>query len=404
MSPEASHDPTRREPVYSGTRRVRGLTQRQLADGTIVFETRPSLNGTKRRVVLDATTKTDAIRELEALRTDYRRGVAVETTSLLPSVAELAADYLAHLDARIGHRDPAKRYSPRTVALYRGRLNGMILPSIGKLRSDELDARHLRRMVEALGLCYAPGTVTSCLNITSGLCRWAVKNHLMARNVTRDLDRDDRPGSRRQTEPRYLAAGQVEQLLAAMGDTYRPIAATCAYAGLRISEALGLLWSDVDLDAGTIRVQRQLDDDLTTRADTKTPASTATLTILPALQRELREHRARQRANDLRRGHRSQLVFSTLRGQPQSRRNALRAVHRAGDAAGLNPEGAERVGLHDLRHSLIALALAGGMTPPEAARLARHANPGVTMAMYAGLTDADRARVWSKLGESGFGR
>ena len=69
--------------------------------------------------------------------------------------------------------------------------------------------------------------------------RWAVKNHLMERNVTRDLDRDDRPGSKRQTEPRYLDAGQVELLLAQMSDELRPVAAVCAYAGLRISEALG---------------------------------------------------------------------------------------------------------------------------------------------------------------------
>ena len=187
MSPAASH---KRTPVYTGSRRVRGLYQCQLADGTIVFDARVSMDGGTRRVRLDARTKTDAIRELEALRTDQRRGVAVQTARLLPSVAELAGDYLAHVEARIGHRDPAKRYSPRTVALYRQRLDGLILPGIGKLRSDQLDARHLRRMVEALGQRYAPGTVTSCLNITSGMCRWAVKNHLMARNVTRDL----RPG------------------------------------------------------------------------------------------------------------------------------------------------------------------------------------------------------------------
>ena len=68
----------------------------------------------------------------------------------------------------------------------------------------------------------------------------------------------------------------------------------------------------------------------------------------------------------------------------------------------MNPDGAERVGLHDLRHSLIARALAGGMTPTEAARLARHANPGVTMALYVGLTDVDNAAVWSKLSDRGL--
>jgi hypothetical protein len=38
---------------------------------------------------LDATTKIDAIREGEAVRADVRRGVPVQTASLLPSVADL---------------------------------------------------------------------------------------------------------------------------------------------------------------------------------------------------------------------------------------------------------------------------------------------------------------------------
>ena len=150
----------------------------------------------------------------------------------------------------------------------------------------------------------------------------------------------------------------------ALGDTYRPVAATCAYAGLRISETLGLRWADLDLEEGTMRVERQLDDDLTLRLDTKTPASTATVRMLPALVRELRSWRTRQAASELRHGRsRSELVFTTMRGRPQSRRNALRAVHTAGDAAGLNPPGVERVGLHDLRHSMVGLGLAGGLSP-----------------------------------------
>src|SRR3954454_10516141 len=68
--------------------------------------------------------------------------------------------------------------------------------------------------------------------------------------------------------------------------------------------------------------------------------------------------------------------------KPQSRRNVLRAVHAAGDAVGLHRHGRERVGVHDLRHSCIAIALASGMTLPEAAALARHASPGVTATVY----------------------
>jgi integrase len=60
------------------------------------------------------------------------------------------------------------------------------------------------------------------------------------------------------TEPRYLMSEEVGRLLGRVTDTFRPIAACCALAGLRVSEALGLTWGDVDFDAKTITVTGQL--------------------------------------------------------------------------------------------------------------------------------------------------
>lgn len=136
----------------------------------------------------------------------------------------------------------------------------------------------------------------------------------------------------------------------------------------------------------------------------KTRASDATVPLLPALARELREHRVRQAGRDLRLVQGDALVFTTSRGRPQSRRNALRAVHAAGDAASLNAEGRRPVGLHDLRHSYVALALAAGLSLAETAALARHANARVTAQVYAGLADDGRESAAAKLVETGFGR
>jgi integrase len=166
---------------------------------------------------------------------------------------------------------------------------------------------------------------------------------------------------------------------------------------------LGLKWSDVDFTKKTLRVCRQLDDDGSLREWTKTPASTATLSLLPALERELRAHRARQAGKNLALVKPDALVFVTARGEPQSRRNALRALHKAGDNAGLNPKGTEPVGLHDLRHSFVALALDAGMSLAEVAVLARHANARVTGQLYAGLSDQAKTQLASKLVDAGVG-
>lgn len=211
-----------------------------------------------------------------------------------------------------------------------------------------------------------------------------------------------RPGVGRLTEPRYLSADELDGLLGNMGDTFRPIAATCTFAALRVSEALGLRWRDLDLQAGTLTVSGQLGAD-GERVPVKSTASAATVELLPALVRELREHRSRQAGKDFRRAHADALVFTTARGKPQSRRNALRAVHQAGDAAGLNGDGREPVGLHDLRHSLVAIALDAGVSMPGAAALARHANARVTAQVYAGLSDGGRKAASAKLTSAEFG-
>jgi integrase len=207
-----------------------------------------------------------------------------------------------------------------------------VLRTLGTIAIDEVTVADLRRLVEKLGATHAPSTVTQVISMLSALMRFALRAGYITHNPVRDLDRDDRPGVARRSEPRYLSSDKVALLLSKTGDTFRPVAATCAFAGLRISETLGLSWGDVDFEQKRINVRRQLDPDGTIRNATKTKSSTAFVPLLPALERELRAHRSRQSEIDLRLVKSSSLVFTTSRGEPQSRRNALRALHNAGDA------------------------------------------------------------------------
>jgi hypothetical protein len=159
----------------------------------------------------------------------------------------------------------------------------------------------------------------------------------------------------------------------------------------------------VDLAGGRLTVSGQLGL-AGERVAMKTAASAATLRLLPALERELRAHRSRQAERDLRLVHADAFVFVTATGRPQSQRNVLRAMHKAGFDAGLNGDGRERVGNHDLRHSFVSGTFAAGASLPEIASLARHANARVTAQVYAGLTENGREAASAKLLESGFGR
>jgi integrase len=351
-----------------------------------------------RSKVLEATTKTEAVAEARAFQAngdDVPR--ATGTT-----VAELAADYLAHLASRVGHRDPKRRYSARTVDLYRQRIEKYITPALGRSAASGITRRDVAKLIETIA-DLSPSTATSVLNILSALLRFGGKHDPSIRNVVADLDREERPGTQRLSEPRYLEADDLARILSHLSDTFRPAVATCTYAGLRISEALGLRWQDVDFQAKTLTVSGQLGPK-GTRVPTKTPASAATLPMLPALVAELKAHRDRQASTvGFNRIGQASYVFQTANGQPQSRRNALRALQAACDTLGLN-EGREKVGLHDLRHSYCAVAFRMGVPVTEVAALARHASPRVTLAVYGGIADDGAKRATDRLSAGGFGK
>jgi integrase len=372
-------------------------------DGSRVFEFRGRLGGKVVRRSLKAKTKTDAIAEIRALQVDSDRGDLVRSSGLSLTVADLAGEWFEHLERRSVQRDPRMRRASRTVADYRSRYLKHIDPLLGSRPLSELTVHDVRRLIDVVAAKdLSPSTINGTVNILSGLFRFGIKSGQTERNPVRDLDRDDRPSGGRVTEPRYLAPDELERLFGAMTDTFRPVAVTCALAGLRISEALGLRWRDVDFAAQEIHVNVQLG----TRGElvpVKTTASAAPAPLLPLLARELRAHHAGQRERGFTRIHADALVFTTRTGRPQSRRNALRAVHQAGDEAGLNSGGREKVGLHDLRHSFVANALAARLTMPEVAALARHADARITAIVYAGITEDTRSALAGKLVDAGFG-
>jgi integrase len=59
---------------------------------------------------------------------------------------------------------------------------------------------------------------------------------------------------------RILDEAEIGRLLAEAGDTFRPFVALLIFSGLRIGEALGLTWADVDFEAGSSESGRSSTD------------------------------------------------------------------------------------------------------------------------------------------------
>lgn len=397
MTITSSHGSTTRTPVYVGARRIPNLWQRSLLSGEVAFEFVGRVDGRQVRRSLAATTKSEAVTEARGLLADRDRGL-LRVRQAAPTVAMLRDEFLDHLRSLVASTDERQRRSQRCVDLYERHIDKRFLPTFDTRRVDEITTADLRRWLDTLRATkLAPNTQRGILTAASAMLRFAARREYIAISPAAGLDRDDRPSGTRQRQPRYLDAKQIGSLLAALGDEYRPVAATLAYAGLRLSECLAVRWRECDLDIGRLTVSAQLDREGRT-VPLKTAASAATVDVLPALVRELRAHRTRQAERGIHLVRADALVFSTRTGSPHHQRNALRAIVAAAEKAKLG-----HVTAHDLRHSLVANALDAGLTLTEASRLVRHATPAVTATVYADVLEAKRGDLGAKLAKAGFG-
>jgi integrase len=202
-------------------------------------------------------------------------------------------------------------------------------------------------------------------------------------------------------------AGRLEQATAFLivANTHRlgalfSVALAC---GLRLGEATGLRWADVDLESGRVEIRQQLQrvGKRLVLQELKTEKSRRTLMLPDVCVKALRDHRKRQLAERLKAGADwvdTGLVFATYArrgrgrkvGAPLGPRNVLRTLHGLLEAA--EPK-LPRVRFHDLRHSAASLLIAAGVELVEVSMLLGHSELRVTADLYSHLQQQTAARA-----------
>lgn len=218
----------------------------------------------------------------------------------------------------------------------------------------------------------------------------AVARGKLPNNVARLTEAPEVPTS---NAKRIMSAAQLDAMLEAIKqDRLRGLWWFIACTGCRKGEALGLLWSSVDLDAGTVtiestlkRTRRQL-----VRDTTKTARSTRTLTLPPPLVREMKAHRVRQAEEMMAAaGYWSgDYVFASEVGTPIDVRNALRSWKKVLDCSGVG-----HFTIHNLRHSLATRMRELGVPLEDIADWFGHSNVSITKQFYADVTPLIMART-----------
>jgi integrase len=273
------------------------------------------------------------------------------------------------------------RVRAQTYKGYEVNVRVHLKPAIGKIELAKLQAADVQDLIDRKvreGL--APKSIRYMHGILRNALNRAIRWDYIQRNVAAHVD-----GPRiEQQEIQPFTREEAQRFLRAIkGDRLEALYTVALTMGLRQGEALGLRWTDVDLELGYIRVNRQLQRvhykyEL---VEPKTARSRRHVAVPAAIIGALRAHKERQdseRDAARRRWHDTNLVFCRPDGYPLS---GSVVTHRFQDL--LAEAGLSRRRFHDLRHSCATLLLAQGVSPRVVMDVLGHSQISLTMNTYA---------------------
>jgi len=314
----------------------------------------------------DVVTK---VRALEGKRDAGTGGAAGKA----PTVAGWLEHWLTHIAAR--------KVRASTLQSYESKVRVRIVPLIGHHRLDRLQPEHVEAMfasLEADGL--APATVLQCQRILSRALKVAVQRGKVARNVCTLVDAPTL--SRTEVVP-FTTTEARRVLDAATGERNAARWSVALALGLRQGEALGLRWSDLDLDTPALTVRRALQRQRgkgLVFVEPKSLAGRRALALPAPMVDALRAHRTAQLEERILAGSLwddGDLIFAQVNGRPIDPRadwSAWKAL--------LVRAGVRDARLHDARHTAATLLLTQGVSARVAMQILGHSQISLTLGTY----------------------
>ena len=296
------------------------------------------------------------------------------------TVAEAAALWLSRCD-----RD---RLEPTTIAAYRQHVSLHIGPRIGSLKLARLTVPAVNAFRDQLlDDGRSRDMVKRVLSSLAAIVGEAQARGLVAVNNARAIARIKR--DRRSERPEMPSQAELQAIIAATPDRYRPLILTALLAGLRASELRGLTWDDVDLQHGQIHVRRRADR-FGTFGSPKSEAGTRSIPMSPLLLNTLRQWRLACPKGEL------NLVFPNGVGRVENHSNLLHRVFwpiqiAAGVTVLRGGEPDAKYSLHALRHACAALWIAQGFGPKRTQVMMGHSSITQTFDRYGYLFEAREA-------------
>lgn len=325
----------------------------------------------KRRTV-STKSKTECRAKLRAVMGDADKGLIFDAGTLT------LGDYLGHVREDgtatgwlLSIKDTVRQ---RTWERYESVIRVHITPGIGGVKLKDLTRAHIKGLYATLKTPqHAHITLRKALND-------AVEDKLIPPGIGNVAAGIKLQKHKKEINP--LTPEQAKAFLAAARkDRFYALYVVAIQYGLRQGELLGLKWSDLDLDAGTLQVQRTQSESGVGRIEERPKNGKGRrIELSQSVCEVLRRHRKAQIEERL--GARSYddygLVFATERGTPVNSSNLVfRGFKPLLDSCGLPP-----IRFHDLRHTCATIRFLKGQHPKRVSDILGHSSVALTLDTY----------------------
>ena len=270
---------------------------------------------------------------------------------------------------------------PSTVRSAKSHIKTHILPCFGKRGLDEIGIEAQQVFVTKLAMAnLSRKMVRNVMSTLSSLLETAKAWGYVCQSV--NYKALVFPAEEVQPEARFFTLEELGKIIAAAREPYKTMFLVLALTGMRAGEMLGLQWQDVNFDHGVLNIRRSAWYGRIQTVKNKT--SEGVVPLPQVLAQALLDYRGQWKVNP------DGFLFVTRNRRPPSSNKVVEY----GLWPVLDLLAIPRCGLHAFRHTHTSLLLDSGASPKIVQEQLRHADPRVTLGVYAHvLGDAHRQAV-----------
>ncbi|VHE62441.1 tyrosine-type recombinase/integrase [Streptococcus pyogenes] len=361
------------------------ITEHKKKTGTIVYRASiylgiDQMTGKRVKTSITGRTRKEVNQKAKHAQLDFlSNGSTIKRKVVIKTFKELSHLWLETYKLTV---------KPQTYDATVTRLNRHIMPTLGNMKVDKITASDIQMLINRLSKYYV--NYTAVRSVIRKVLQQGVLLGLIDYNSARDIILPRKqPNAKKKVK--FIDASDLksflEHLETSQHKRYNLYFDAVLYqlllsTGLRIGEACALEWGDIDLENGTIAINKTYNKNLKFLSTAKTQSGNRVISVDKKTLRSLKLYQMRQRQLFNEVGARvSEVVFAT-----PTRKYFNASVRQSALDTRCKEAGIERFTFHAFRHTHASLLLNAGISYKELQYRLGHANISMTLDTYGHLS------------------